>query len=350
MKPRKHLVVAGAAAADVSEIGTFIRVVQPQLDHAWGFAKDDDEIDFVLADLGDFGGRCARVRALDEGKHFAVIANAGDDALGADLVLHRPFSAKAIVGLLNHVGRAAPPEPRRLIDFSAVERHIVPQARKPARRGDDAGEETPESTRASFLDVQRERRCTDLEALVKRGAVLVQRHGIPPLLIDPVTDTFHTSARLAELEPYFLDPLGGHERKRVGGAQLAELRKQYPGRPLVRLRWLHAFLRSNGWLAAHLDPSASYKLKSWLPLDNDYRKQHRIALTLMRDAAPLHEIAKAAKAKMADVFDVVNAYDALGLIETRRLGSWDPAAETVGKRKRSTRKTQRLLAATVFTR
>jgi hypothetical protein len=69
----------------------------------------------------------------------------------------------------------------------------------------------------------------------------------------------------------------------------------------------------------------------------------------MREA-PLHEIARAAKAKMADVFDVVNAYDALGLIETRRLGNWDPSPETIGKRKRSTRKTQRLLAATVFTR
>ena len=69
----------------------------------------------------------------------------------------------------------------------------------------------------------------------------------------------------------------------------------------------------------------------------------------MREA-PLHEIAKAAKAKMADVFDVVNAYDALDLIETRRSAAWDPSPETVSKRKRSTRKAQQLLAATVFTR
>jgi len=135
----------------------------------------------------------------------------------------------------------------------------------------------------------------------------------------------------------------------VFGEQLAALRKEHKGRPLIRLRWLHAFLRSNGWLAAHLDPSATYKLKSWLALDNDYRKQHRIALALMREA-PLHEIAKAAKAKMADVFDVVNAYDALDLIETRRSATWDPSPETVSKRKRTTRKAQQLLAATVFTR
>jgi hypothetical protein len=347
MKARKHLVIAGAAAAEVSEINTFVRVTQPQLDQAWAFATDDDNIDFVLVDLTDFGGRCARVRALDEGKHFAVLVNPGEDALGAELVLHRPISAKAIVGLLNHVGRAAAPEPRKLIDFSANERRIVPQARKTSRKKSDADDE--KSARACFMDVRRERVCTDLDALIKRGAVLVQRPGIPPLLIDPITDTFHTSARLVELESYFLDPLGGHERKRVGGANLAALRKAAPGRPLVRLRWLHAFLRSNGWLAAHLDPSASFKLKRWLPLDNDYRKQHRIALTLMREA-PLHEIAAAAKAKMADVFDVVNAYDALGLIETRRQANWDPSPETVSKRKRSTKKTQRLLAATVFPR
>jgi len=352
MKASKHLVVAGATATEVAEIATFIRATQSQLDHAWSFATDDDSIDFVLVDLADFGGRCARVRALDEGKHFAVLSEPGHDVLGADLSLHRPFSAKAIVGMLNHVGRAVPPEPRKLIDFSAQERRIVPQARKTTRRKDDEAEANggePASTRACFMDVRLQRPCTDLDALIKRGAVLVQRHGIPPLLIDPITDTFHTSARLVELEPYFLDPLGGHERKRVGGEQLAALRNEHKGRPLVRLRWLHAFLRSNGWLAAHLDPSATYKLKSWLALDNDYRKQHRIALALMREA-PLHEIAKAAKAKMADVFDVVNAYDALDLIETRRSTMWDPSPETVSKRKRSTRKSQQLLAATVFTR
>jgi hypothetical protein len=346
MKTRKHLVVAGMAAAELAEFGTFLRATQPQLDHAWSFAADDDGIDFVVVDLADFGGRCARVRALDEGKHFAVLAEPGQDVLGADLVLHRPLSAKAIVGLLNHVGRAAPPEPRKLIDFSANERRIAPQA-KPTRRKDH--DEATESTRASFLDVRHERKTTDLDALIKRGAVLVQRQGIPPLLIDPVTETFHTAARLVELEPYFLDPLGGHERKRVGGEQLANLRKEHEGRPLVRLRWLHAFLRSNGWLAKHLDPTATYQLKSWLPLDNDYRKQHRIALTLMREA-PLHEIAKAAKAKMADVFDVVNAYDALGLIEMRRSAAWDSEAEGAARRKRAPRKTQQLLAATVFAR
>jgi hypothetical protein len=64
----------------------------------------------------------------------------------------------------------------------------------------------------------------------------------------------------------------------------------------------------------------------------------------------LHEIARKADAKMVEVFDVVNAYDAIGLIE------WEPrksryAAETAEKpRAVATPGTARLLAAALLTR
>lgn len=344
MKPRKQLVTPGVSPAETAEIATFLRATQAHLDHAWSFAAEDNEVDFVLSDLSDFGGRCARVRALDEGRHFAVLATPGDDVFGAELVLHRPLSAKALVGLLNHVGNVKRPQPRRLVDVGVTERVIEPLVRKVEERTD------PNSTRACFIDIQRVRPCTDLESLLQRGAVLLERPGLQALLIDPVTDTFHTKARMADLEPYFLEPVVGRERRRVGGTQLAELRKQLPARPLARLRWLNALLRSNGWLADHLDPSANYRLKRWFALDPDYRKQHRIALTLMRDA-PLHRIAASAKAHMADVFDVVNAFDALGLIVATRQHRHDAdAGDPAPKRPRSSRKTRRLLAATAFTR
>lgn len=322
MKPTRHLVIAGASPQDVAEFTAFLRALRPQLDHEWSIAEDGDEIDAVFADLRDFGGRCARIRALDEGRHLVVVAEPGADTLGAELVLLRPIVPKALVGLLNHVGATTPPQPRRLIDFSVHERDIGKRARAKtlARRSDAV-----EGARANFLDIQYERPCTPLDALLKRGALLIRRAGLPPLLVDPVTDLFHSAARMCELEPYFLDPLEGHEYQRIGGTQLAAMQNEHAGRPLVRLRWLNAFLRSNGYLARHLDPSAHYRLKQWLPLDNDYRKQHRIALTLMREA-PLHVIARRAKAKMADVFDVVNAYDALGLIERRRVTAGGLAA------------------------
>ncbi len=347
MKPRKYLVIAGASAEDVAEVATFLRVVQSLLDHAWSLAGEDDDIDLVLSDLTDFGGRCARVRALDEGRHFAALADPGADVLDTELVVHRPIEAKAIAGLLNYVGHAAPPGPRRHSDFSAHERHILPQIRPVLRQHEKPAADV--SGRACFLDIQRVRKCTNLDALIQHGAVLLERPGLPQLLIDPVTETFHTSARMVELEPYFLDIVGGHERRRVGGTQLAALRKALPARPLARLRWLHALLCSNGWLADHLDPGANYQLKRWFQVDTAYRKQHRIALTLMREA-PLHRIAASAKAHMADVFDVVNALDALGLIVTTRQPIHEADAESGGKRKRPLKTVRTLLATGAFTR
>lgn len=350
MKARKHLFMAGVGVSDAAEIATFVRASQAWLDDAWTGGTDGDPVDFVLVDLADFGGRCARVRALDEGVRFAVIADPDEDVLDAELVLHRPLAAKALVGLLNHVGQAGPARRRTLPQFGATPEHLAdvsigPRNGAPRRA---AASLEPSSTRASFLEGSRERPCTDLDALLKRGALLIERAVLPALLIDPVTDTFHSSARLAELEPYFLDVVTGHECKRIGGTRLATLRKTMPGRPLARLRWLHALLRSNGWLAPHLDPSAHYRLRSWLPLDADFRKQHRIAATLFRQA-PLHRIAAAAKAHMADVFDVVNAYDALGLIESTRQPVQD-ASVADEKPRRLTRKARSLLASAAFSR
>ncbi|KAB2895851.1 MAG: hypothetical protein F9K31_14155 [Dokdonella sp.] len=339
MKTTRHLVVAGAPPADSAAIASFLRVLHAEFDHEWTVAGDGDEIHLVVADLSEFGGRCARIRALDEGRHLIVIADPGTDVLDSELVLYRPLVAKAVVGMFNHVGATTPPAPRRLTDFSVHERQIEKLARPVVQpRRDEAN-----PARANFLDIQYERPCTRLEPLLKRGALLIKRGGLAPLLVDPVTEQFHSSARMSELEPYFLDPLKGNEYQRVGGAQLAALQREHEGRPLIRLLWLSAFLRSNGWLARHLDPSGYYRLTQWLPLDNDYRKQHRIAMTLMREAQ-LHVIAKSAKAYMADVFDVVNAYDALGLIEVHR----QPSAAR-GEAAQRSRKAK-LLATTLFTR
>ena len=346
MKTPKHLVIAGATEAEVAEVATILRVVRSLLDHTWSLAGEDDNIDLVVSDLTDFGGRCARVRALDEGKHFAAIAEPGADVLDAELVVQRPIDAKAVAGLLNYVGHAAAPGPRRYADFSTQERHIVPQTRIVATQSERPAADI--SGRACFLDIQRVRSCTNLDALIRNGAVLLERPGLPQLLIDPVTEMFHTSARLVELEPYFLRLVDGHERRRIGGSELAAVRKALPAKPLARLRWLHALLRSNGWLSDHLDPSANYRLKRWFQVDTAYRKQHRIALTLMREA-PLHRIAASAKAHMADVFDVVNAFDALGLIVTTRQPVVEPESAP-GSMRRSIRKVRSRLAMSGFTR
>ena len=58
-------------------------------------------------------------------------------------------------------------------------------------------------------------------------------------------------------------------------------------------------------------------MQRWLSVYGEYRKQYRIATMMLRPLR-LHEIARKADAKMVEVFDVVNAYDAIGLLE------WEP--------------------------
>lgn len=317
MKPPKHLAMVGLSPADSAQIAAYVRGGYAELDHDWAPTSDDGEADAILVDLADFGGRCARIRALDEGRHLIVLAANGSEVLDAKLVLDHPIVAKALIGMLNYVGNAEAPRPRRLsdIDVQGEPPRVDPKpAHKP--QGNAAAQPVAEN-RANFIDIEYQRPCTDLDALLRKGAVLIERAGMPRLFVDPVTGMFHTTARLAELEPYFLQPLETSEFKRVAGLQLGALQKEAPGRPLARLRWLNALLRSNGWLATHLDPGAHFRLKQWLELDHDYRKQHRIGLALMR-SEQLQVIARTTKSRMQEVFDVVNAYDAIGLIEARR--------------------------------
>ena len=63
-----------------------------------------------------------------------------------------------------------------------------------------------------------------------------------------------------------------------------------------------------------LDPGGTYRLKHWIELDRDVRQHQRVARAMMQPAR-LNEIATAAGVPMADVFDVVNAYHAIGLVE-----------------------------------
>jgi hypothetical protein len=68
----------------------------------------------------------------------------------------------------------------------------------------------------------------------------------------------------------------------------------------------------------------------------------------------LHEIARKAEATMVEVFDVVNAYDAIGLLEWQPRASRHAAAaakQDIAEKQRVTvQGTRRLLAAALLTR
>jgi hypothetical protein len=332
----KSFALAGLSENERNELTRLIARAGTTLDEPWSSHDGDGRADLVIIDPEQFAGRVARVRALNERTNFAVVIDAGAETPEAWLVLRRPLTTESLVEMLN---RASCCGVNGDVERVAVE---TPAA------NDDEAESAPEDTRASFAEPRAPRVCTDFNSLLTRGPLVIERAGLPRLAIDPQRGNFHANAPLAKLEPYFLDPLKPAEYRQLPTSRLEEMRVAAPGRPLVQLHWMSALLRSNGCLGTHLDPGGSYKVQRWLSVYGEYRKQYRIATMMLRPLR-LHEIARKADAKMVEVFDVVNAYDAIGLLE------WQPrasryAAEHAQRQAQPVASPHRLLAAALLTR
>jgi hypothetical protein len=347
----KHFVLAGVCESERAELTQLLSRTRSALDEAWAIHDGVAPVDFVIVDLEQFAGRVARVRAINERTAFAVLADAQAHVTDAPLVLRRPLSPEAVADAFNRaIGgpSAAARERTEAAKNTSALRSVETAA--------DAGETDSNVTRACFSTPRTERACTDFATLLQRGPLLIERPGLPKLVLDPAGDSYHTNAPLSRLEPYFLDPLKGNECRQLARSRLDELRATAPGRPLMQLHWMGALLRSNGCLGAHLDPGGTYRVQRWMSVYGEYRKQYRIATLMMRPLR-LHEIAQKANATMTEVFDVVNAYDAVGLLE------WQPRASRHALAAAGTDKTaerqhaaitaqskHRLLAAALLTR
>jgi hypothetical protein len=138
--------------------------------------------------------------------------------------------------------------------------------------------------------------------------------GMPALVLDPKEQAYHCDAPLPELEPYFALQIRRSYWLPMTSASLAEARATARPQPYDRLRWLGALLAGNGSLARHLDPGGAYRLRQWFAIAKEYPQAYRISTAMLRPAR-LHEIAATSGLPMAEVFNVVNAWDAIGYLE-----------------------------------
>jgi hypothetical protein len=192
-----------------------------------------------------------------------------------------------------------------------------------ARSRAETSQESAPVRRSGGSDTARHSLRVYLDGDVLGGPARITLPGAPPLVLDPKLKMFHSSARLAALEPYCRTALRPSDFEPLTTSELAELRIAEPQQPYLRLIWLYVLVHSEGQLARHLDPGGTYRLSRWIEIERDFSAYFRIASTMLQPAR-LHEIAAASGASMAHVFDVVNAYDAIGLIE------WQPRAPRSG--------------------
>ncbi|GAA0723765.1 hypothetical protein [Dokdonella soli] len=348
MSREKTIAAIGLSENEIAHLRRLVHACADQLEVPWRWG-DEDAPDLIVVDTGSLAGQMARARAQGSGIRFAVFSD--QPVHDGDLLLRRPLLRANVIDVLNTAARAVvhcekigahtadfytrdigeEATPARSIDDEApvaglddVLRHEPAELRKT-----DGEPPAPPAatvlgrkyaTRESMLEDTAPRELREyLEGDLVRMPARYVLPGAPALTLDPKNKVAHAVVGLGALEPYCRARWRLCDWQPLTSAELAEAREEQQSHSYARLVWLHVLLHSGGELARHLDPGGTYRLKHSLEVEKEFGKYARIGPAMLQPTR-LHEIASAAGAPMADVFDLVNAYDAIGLIE------WQPRA------------------------
>ncbi|HEY6940674.1 hypothetical protein [Dokdonella sp.] len=351
MSNSRTIAVVGVSEQEVAHLRLLLRKCAEDIGQTWRWG-DEDTADLVVVDADSFGGQMARTRAQGAGVRCAVFSDRAVE--GADLVLRRPLTRSNVIEVLRQA--ATPAVARTNIgahteDFYTRDlgeaSHVVPLPSEPEApaTGLDAalrpqplelrelvGRDAPApratpaeparryATRESMLTDTAPRELREyLEGDLLTMPARFTLAGAPPLVLDPKNKVAHSPAALGALEPYCRAKWRLCDWQPLTGAELADVRAEQQSHAYSRLVWLQVLVQSDGHLAKHLDPGGTYRIKHWIEIDKDLGRYFRIASAMLQPSR-LHEIAATAAAPMAEVFNLVNAYDAIGNIE------WQPRA------------------------
>lgn len=385
MRSEKAIAVIGVADEDVARLCLLLRQILPRLEARWRWGVET-RADLIVVDPSSFLGMMGWMRARAAGVRCAVIEpNAQQrDEYG----LARPFSSEDLERILNTVSReSARPqgiEPY-LYDFYYRELGSEAFARKPATADADVAPGFEEFLRANpeaqtglqqislpqanslhqpvlapRLDAPIDPVAWRLEpARQSRGSISLVHdrsrqetpHTLwayltgdllggpsrlnlgdaPALVLDPLNRVFYSDATLRSLQVHCDLTSRRSDWQSISNHELEQLRRDQPAQPYSKLLWLDALAHAGGQLAPHLDPGGLYRLTQWLDIDNSLPRLQRIA-TCMVQARRLHEIADASRTSMADVFDAVSAFEAVGVLQWSRRATRvsAPARKTEG--------------------
>ncbi len=354
MSDSRTLAVVGVSEQEIAHLRLLLRRCADALDCAWRWGEEDGA-DFVIVDVDTFAGQMARTRALGAGIRCAVFSDRPIE--GADLVLQRPLRRDNFVDVLNRASTSAvshtpiasivgsedfynadlgesgapPPELREATAVAAKGLDEALRA-EPLELREMTARDAPVARAAIPADRKYASREAMLEDTAPRGLrefldgnllLMPARHALPgarAITLDPKNRVAHIAGGLGAFEPYVRARWRLCDWQRLTSAELADIRADEQSHSYTRLAWLYVLLHSGGNLSRHLDPGGTYRVTQWIEIERDLARYFRIGKALLQPAR-LHEVAAAAGAPMADVFDVVNAYDAVGLLE------WEPRAK-----------------------
>lgn len=379
----KFLTAVGVNDEQVAHLRLMLRRAPASLRDHWSFGTEDNA-DLIVIDPQSYLGRMARDRAASRGRRCAVVHP--DEPLRTnELRLSVPFNAARLSNVLNQAADLSTNLGELGIDarddFGEVAAQFDLLTDAPEVRAPDAMAELTRPLVATGLEVLFNRAKEDslfakndldlkvnqttegpqrvssrstsragsivatnetdervieaapmllryLDSELLGGPAVIALPGVPKLVLDTKHRLFYSAARhLQELTAYCTQPLRAAEWRAVTSSELQRIASSEHPRPYVDLIWLDRWTHADGKLAAHLPPSANFRLLQWPRLDDAIVGHRAIAEALMTPGR-VHEIVARSCARQNDVVDLINAYDSIGLIEVRRDLPSAPRART----------------------
>ncbi len=277
-------------------------------DAAWG----DDEFDF---DIGTIDLSALETRypgQHDVGAHridaeqVAAAANVAAVELAIDLS-RLPLLQTSAGGADDWLARDVPAtgiRPEAAADSAGASRNNADAAPTAALEEDFE----PFDPKASFtlLDF--------LERRLLRVPSQLTLPGTPALAVDPQTRLFLTQGSLSAMEPYARRSWTHADWEPLSAREAAALERSSFTKPWVALVWMYHFIHSRGMLSKKYNPSGEFRLLNRINVVVEYPHVHRVGSQLI-GPRKLHEVARLSRVDIDLVYDVINAYDAVGYVE-----------------------------------
>jgi hypothetical protein len=359
----------GLSDEDSAHLRLLLRAAKAHLRDGWSWGLEG-KADVVIVDARRLIGESAKRRAHQRDVPCAQVIDPRD-AMPTGLFLRRPMKREALVALLNGVseGNVTTVGPVSAwgddefdfdigtIDLSALEaRHpgqhdvgahridpdqvaaaakvtavelAIDLSRMPSLQMSDDGPMASASTNGEetapakaleeddFETIDPKASYTLLDFLERRLLRVPSRvslPGTPTLAIDPRRQVFLTQGSLSAMEPYARRSWHPGDWEPLSAAEAGGLERSSFTKPWVALVWMYHFIHSRGLLSKKFNPTGEFRLLNRFNVVVEYPLVHRVGSQLVAPRK-LHEVARLSRVDIDLVYDVINAYDAVGYVE-----------------------------------
>ncbi len=363
----------GLTDEDSAHLRLLLRAARTQLQDGWSWGAEG-KADVVIVDARRLLGESARRRAQQRDVPCAQVIDPRD-AVPTGMFLRRPLKREALVTLLNgvSVGNVTTVGPVTAwgddefdfdigtIDLSALEaRHpgqhdarahridpdqvaaaakmtavelAIDLSRMPSLQLSDDGPEAVVGIAGAptngavaaltanpdedFEPIDPKASYTLLDFLERRLLRVPSRvtlPGTPTLAVDPLRRVFLTQGSLSAMEPYARRSWQHADWEPLSVSEAGGLERSSFTKPWVALVWMYHFIHSKGMLSKKFNLAGEFRLLNRFNVVVKYPLVHRVGSQLVAPRK-LHEVARLSRVDIDLVYDVINAYDAVGYVE-----------------------------------